>query len=139
MKQKLTGLKGFVCANIIFVLAAMILSILSSQMAYAVTNIRTVIVCTVGVMLLEVIGIIIKNKLKGTIVIDTMFLLAIFLTAYALCQMIMGRLNLMGYVWFSDLESGNPVAVGALNLAVASWVCYLLALMINIVIGFRKQ
>ena len=132
MKQKVT-------VNIIFVFAAMILSIISSQMAYAVMNIRIVIVCTVSVMLLEVIGIIIKNKLRGTIVIDMMFLLTIFLTAYALCQMIMGRLNLMGYVWFSDLESGNPLAVGALNLAVASWVCYLLALITNIAIGFRKQ
>jgi hypothetical protein len=53
--------------------------------------------------------------------------------------MIQGRTKLMGYVYFSDLESSNPIAISAMNLAIVAWVFYLVALIVNIVIGFLKH
>lgn len=65
-------------------------------------------------------------------------LLTVVLASLALCKVLIGRADLMGYVWFSDLEKGNPTAVTSLNLAVASMFCFLLGVIIMIVMGFRK-
>ena len=61
------------------------------------------------------------------------------LTAFAMCTLIQGRVLLAGYIYFSDLESSNPVAIAAMNLAIAAVVAYLLALILSIVSGFSKH
>ena len=53
--------------------------------------------------------------------------------------MIAGRVLLMGYVYFSDLESNNPVAVSAMNIAIAAWVCFAVALIAGIIVGFSRK
>ncbi len=56
-----------------------------------------------------------------------------------MCTLIQGRVLLAGYIYFSDLESSNPVAIAAMNLAIAAVVAYLLALILSIVSGFSKH
>ena len=69
---------------------------------------------------------------------DVLLLIAVFATSLALCTVLRERATLAGYVWFSDLESNNPVAVSAMNLAVAAICAFLGALVCTIVAGFRK-
>ena len=71
---------------------------------------------------------------------EDLFLFAcVILTAFAMCTLIQGRVLLAGYIYFSDLESSNPVAIAAMNLAIAAVVAYLLALILSIVSGFSKH
>ena len=71
--------------------------------------------------------------------IKTKMYIFVILTAFAMCTLIQGRVLLAGYIYFSDLESSNPVAIAAMNLAIAAVVAYLLALILSIVSGFSKH
>lgn len=70
---------------------------------------------------------------------DGRFFVDSFLIGLALCTVLSGRVLLIGYIYFSDLESSNPVAILAMNLAIAAWVFYALAIAANCVIGFSRQ
>ena len=77
------------------------------------------------------------RKLSGTIALASFA--CVILTAFAMCTLIQGRVLLAGYIYFSDLESSNPVAIAAMNLAIAAVAAYLLALILSIVNGFSKH
>mgnify|MGYP007069845696 CR=1 FL=1 len=123
--------------DVILVLVSMLLSIISSFMAYQVSSIAIVIIMCVIVMCLDMLRFFNKT---GTVVIrDVCILVSVILTTASMCLMILGRLNLMGYVWFSDLESGNATAVTALNLSAVAWGIFIVSIVIKIVIGFKKD
>ena len=129
--------KILTAANAVLVLAAMILSVVSSGKAY-VFDIKTVIICCVVTAVLDVLCLVMAEKLPG-IALDLALLITAILTAVALCTVIQGRILLIGYIYFSDLESSNPIAISAMNLAIVSWVFYLLGLIANFIIGFSKH
>jgi glucan phosphoethanolaminetransferase (alkaline phosphatase superfamily) len=138
MSKKMSKISRLAAVQAILLLAAMVLSIISSNTAYALSNITLVIVtCVVAVVLAAAVSLL-NQKLPGVLV-DLLFLVTTVCTSAALCTMIQGRTKLMGYVYFSDLESSNPVAILAMNLAIAAWVLYFAALVINIVIGFSRH
>lgn len=130
-------LKRLAAANAVLVLAAMALSLVSSATAYAF-DVRTVVLCCVAAAALDVLCLAFCDKLPG-VVTDVAMFAAAALTALAFCTVIQGRILLIGYIYFSDLESSNPVAIAAMNLAIVSWVFYLLALVVNFVIAFIKH
>ena len=66
-------------------------------------------------------------------------LLTVVLASLALCKVLIGRADLMGYVWFSDLEKNNPVAVTGLNLTVISAVLSFAAVIALSVSGFIEK
>ena len=137
MAAKEKKLKILVAVNAILVLAAMALSIVSSATAYAF-DIRTVILCCAAVAVLDLLCLVLADKLPG-VVTDIALFAATVLSALAFCTVIQGRILLIGYIYFSDLESNNPVAVAAMNLSIAAWVCYLLGLIVIFIVGFSKH
>ena len=105
--------------------------------AYAFDS-RTVILCCVAAAALYVLCLAFCEKLPG-VVTDIATFAAAVLTALALCTVIQGRILLIGYIYFSDLESSNPVSIAAMNLAIAAWVFYLAGLIVNFVVAFSRH
>ena len=129
----------FGLADVVLILAACFLSVKSSGLAYALTDLNIVIGCSAGAAVLALLAVLLNGRTGLSVLIDICLFGNIILTIYAFSRVIMGRLNLMGYIWFSDLEKGNPAAVSALNLSVAAWVCFLLGALLVIILGFRKN
>ena len=138
MAKKNTKLRVLACINAILILIALALSVVSSNTAYALNNLNLVIIGCAVTAALDVIVVALGNRLPG-VCVDIAFFATAVLTALAMCTMIQGRVLLMGYIYFSDLESNNPIAISAMNMAIASWVLYALALIVNYVIGFSKH
>ena len=130
-------LKRLSAANAVLVLAAMALSLVSSAKAYGF-DIRTVLLCCLGAAALDALCLAFCEKLPGVVTDIAMFAAAV-LTALAFCTVIQGRILLIGYIYFSDLESSNPVAIAAMNLAIAAWVFFLTGLIVNFVAAFCKH
>lgn len=131
-------LKILACLNAGLVLAALILSVISSNTAYSLNNLNLVIIACAATIVLDVLAILLSGKLPG-VCVDIAFFATAVLTVLAFCTLAQGRVLLMGYIYFSDLESNNPVAIAAMNLTIAAWVLYVLALVVNYIIGFTKH
>jgi glucan phosphoethanolaminetransferase (alkaline phosphatase superfamily) len=138
MNKKFSKISLLAVIQAVMLLVALILSVISSNKAYALNNINTVIALCVLAIILDVAMVLLGDKLHGVLA-DVVFFVTVVCNAYSLCEMIQGRTKLMGYVYFSDLESSNPIAISAMNLAIVAWVFYLVALVVNIVIGFLKH
>ena len=138
MGKKISLLQILAGLNAVLVLIALAVSVVSSNTAYKLNNINLVITGCVVTAVLDIIAVVVCNKLPGFCV-DIIFFATAILTAIALCTMIQGRILLMGYIYFSDLESNNPIAISAMNLAIGSWVQYGLALLSNYVLGFSRH
>lgn len=138
MAKKDTKLQVLAGINCVLILIALAVSIVSSNTAYALNNLNLVIIGCAVTAALDAIVIALGKKLPG-VCIDVAFFATAVLTAMAMCTMIQGRVLLMGYIYFSDLESNNPIAISAMNMAIASWVLYALALVVNFIIGFSKH
>lgn len=124
-------------ANLILIFCGMIFSILSSSGSYKISKSGIIVAFAVISIVLNLIMLFSKVKEIGNQVLsDILQWMAVILISFALSLMISGRSELMGYVWFSNLEKGNPIAVAAMNNAVYSWVCYGLALICSVVSGF---
>lgn len=137
-KKTLSGVQKLVCLNAVLVAAALILSVVSSNTAYGLTHLPNLIAACAAAIVLDLVVFFAGEKLPGAV--EDLFLFAcVILTAFAMCTLIQGRVLLAGYIYFSDLESSNPVAIAAMNLAIAAVVAYLLALILSIVNGFSKH
>lgn len=121
----------------VIVAAAAVMIFISSRMAYPLGDLNTILLMCGGCVVLDVLMATVLKK--DNILRDALMLVVCVLAALSLCRIIQGRADLMGYVWFSDLEAGNPAAVGSQNLAAASMGCLLVAEIINIVSSFRKE
>lgn len=120
----------------VMVLAVVLIAV-SSHMAYPLSDLSLIIIFGGIIIVLDLL-MIIALKEDG-IVRDAAMLVTVVLTTLCLCRTLSGRADLMGYVWFSDLEKGNPAAVSSMNLAAGSMACFLLCAVVNIVSGFRKS
>lgn len=138
MEKKISKLQILAGLNGILVAAALVFSVISSNTAYRLGNIGLVIMGCAVTVLLDALVLLLGKKLPN-VCVDAAFLATAVLTALALCTMIQGRVTLIGYIYFSDLESNNPVAISGMNLAICSWVLYALALVFNYIIGFMKH
>ena len=125
-------------AHAVFLLAAIILSVISSNLAYAMKDISTLVRMGIITIILDAAVMVVTAKNKH-ILADLFMWVSTALSMLLMCGLIKGRMKLMGYVWFSDLESGNPIAVGALNLTVAAWVCIVLGICCICIIGFKRE
>ena len=137
-KKAFSKVQKLACANAVLVAAALILSVVSSGKAYGLTHLNNVIIACAAAIVLDLAVILAGKKLSGAVE-DLLLFICVLATAFAMCTLIQGRVLLAGYIYFSDLESSNPVAVAAMNLAVAAIAVYLLALILNIVNGFSKH
>ena len=138
MGKKISKLQVLAGLDAVLVLVALAVSVVSSNTAYSLNNLNLVIIGCAVTAALDVVAIVVGNKLPG-VCVDIIFFATAVLTALALCTMIQGRILLVGYIYFSDLESNNPVAISAMNMAIGSWVLYVVALVCNFIIGFSKH
>lgn len=115
-------------AAIVFGIVGMVFINQSSEAnpTYALGNIGTVNTLFVLSWILfagaELVAWFCRKKFHLDIIADAMLVIGAVLTAEALIIEIDTRTTLMGYVWFSNLESGNPSAVAALTYALRSWI-----------------
>lgn len=138
MAKKNTGMFILNIIMIAALAAALILTVVSSGKAYALTHLPQILAAGIVGIVICILMLAVGGKL-GSVVKDAAYLGVVAATAYALTTMIAGRVLLMGYVYFSDLESNNPVAVSAMNIAIAAWVCFAVALIAGIIVGFSRK
>ncbi len=122
----------------VLVLAALVLSIISSATAYPLGKIQLVYIGCAAAAVIDVLVLFLGAKLPEP-VRDAALLLSVFAVSLAMCALIEGRTTLMGYIYFSDLESNNPVAIRAMTLAICALCAYLGALILVIAAGFKKR
>lgn len=128
----------FSIAAAVFALIATIIYLYNSNGAYFEDTSSTVVILSflaiAFCIILPVLGVFAGDKNY----LSVLYILSVIFLTYALMQIVNARSTLMGYLWFSELESGNPVAVAAMNQAVASWIFYGLAIISCIAAGFNK-
>ncbi len=125
---------------LIFAIVALVMSVLSNSYGtaagnYGVDHISAVIAYDVVAMVLCVVafavdGIYINdfiNKILSIAVDIIRFLAALFLIL-GMAYMVSDRGQLMGFVWFSTLLSGDANGVAAMNDALYSWIFYAIAI-----------
>lgn len=139
MKEtKLTRVQILLALSAVLILIALLLSVVSSGKAYSLAHLNQVIYGCAAAVVLDLIIVFFYKKLSAGLR-DLMLLVAVFADAWAMCTLIEGRTLLAGYIYFSDLEASNPVAVAAMNLAVTGVVVFLVSLVLQIVVGFSRQ
>ena len=137
-KKAFSGVQKLACASAVLVAVALILSIVSSNTAYNLLHLNNVILACCVAIVLDLLVVFAGNKLPGAVE-DIFLFVSVLAAAFAMCTLIQGRVLLAGYIYFSDLESSNPVAIAAMNLAIAAVATYLAALIITIINGFSKH
>ncbi len=125
----------------VLALVALILSIVSSNLggsvdeSYYVSGIGGVIAMDIIAFLLAIGAFVIDGMFEGklfSIIVDVMKIAAAALLLGSLAIMVSTRGDMMGYIWFSDLE-GSEVAATSLNMSVVSWIFYALAIVADAV------
>ncbi|MCD8287200.1 MAG: hypothetical protein LUD50_08260 [Clostridia bacterium] len=140
------GTIAILAAIVLTILALVFSSIsnttgLEASSTYGVNQISTVIACGVVALVLAAVSFVLDCMLGNkifSIVADVLRFAAAALLIYCFTIMISARAELMGYIWFSDFESGNATAISALNMAVVSWVFYFLGVVACAVSLFRS-
>ena len=125
---------------IILAAAAEILAFFSSRAnsTYPITSLDTVMFLTEFAVGILVIIYVLSFILKGTacmVAFDALRGVAVALLCICIYTVLEERATLMGYVGFSDLESGNANSVSALNLGVASAALYVGSVILLAVTG----
>ena len=101
---------------------SVILAVASSFVAYPMSDLK--LTCGYGI---------------AAVVLDLVMLLVLKKDNVCFCHVLAGRADLMGYIWFSDLEAGNPTAVASLNLGTVSMAGFLICAIMIVILGFRKE
>ena len=135
---KSSTVRTMIIVSAVLVLAALVMSVISSMRAYSLTHLNNVIIGCAAAIVLEALTAMFYQKLPE-VLRDLMLFVAVFAAAWAMCTLIQGRTLLAGYIYFSDLEASNPVAVSAMNLAIGAIAAYLVSLVLTIVVGFSRQ
>lgn len=126
-----------ILANALLVLLGMVFSIISSSgSAYSISNIYIVIGCVIVTVVLDGIIMAFANKVGNEVLLDILRWGTVIAVGIAFGVMVYTRAELMGFVWFSDLDAGNPIAISAMDNTVYSWICYGLALVCSTVSSF---
>ncbi|MCD8285979.1 MAG: hypothetical protein LUD50_01975, partial [Clostridia bacterium] len=127
-----------ILAAFLFTLLSLIFCCISSTSgsagggAYGVGLIGMIIAFCVLAMIFEAAAFLMDciEDLRGMlymIIADVLRFAAAALLIACFSVMITSRGDLMGYIWFSDLEANNAVAVSALTTSVVSWVFLVLS------------
>ncbi len=116
------------------------MAILSSyaNSSYAIESLQSVMVMTEIAVGFLIAMFFLSIYLKGRIfmyVFDAVRIAAVVLFSLCLYRVLDERATLMGYVWFSDLESGNANSVSALNYGVISAVMYAVTILLTAATG----
>lgn len=94
MTKKLSKIQLLAVISTVLVTIALILSVTSSNTAYSLSHINTIIIMCVSAILLNIIFVAMEKKLPSYIK-DLIMLISMALTSGALCAMISGRILLM--------------------------------------------
>mgnify|MGYP007069900194 FL=1 len=137
-EKKQSGVQILILVSAVFILAALLLSIVSSQKAYSLSHLNNVIIGCAAAIVLEVLAAVLSKSIPEALR-DLMLFLAVFADAWAMCTLVLGRTLLAGYIYFSDLEASNPVAVSAMNLAVVAIAAFLISIVLTIIVGFSRR
>ena len=121
----------------VLALAAVALSVVSSNTAYGLSRLNTLLIGGVAAAALYGLAALLNGRAPEALR-DLLLLAAVFGTSLAMCTLIEGRTTLMGYIYFSDLESNNPVAIQAMNLAIGAVAAYACAIALTVIAGFMK-
>lgn len=116
---------------------SVILAAVSSSVAYPMGDMKLIWMYGIAAVVLDIVML--AAAKKESVLWDILMLATVVLATLCFCRVLAGRADLMGYVWFSDLEAGNPTAVASLNLATCSMAGFLIAAVMNIVFGFQKR
>ena len=139
MKEtKITRIQVLMTISAVLILIALVLSVVSSGKAYSLAHLDQIIYGCAAAVVLDLIIVFFYQKLPAALR-DLMLLVAVFADAWAMCTLVQGRTLLAGYIYFSDLEASNPVAVAAMNFAVAGIAVFLVSIVLQIVVGFSRQ
>lgn len=128
--------KAILLFHAALIAAALVLTAISSAMAYPLGNLLVIEVLGGIAVVLDVLLLCVK---KDGLLRDVALVISVVLVTLCFCKVLTGRADLMGYVWFSDLEKGNPVAVNSLTLATIGMGGFLLAAIMTIISGFKKS
>ena len=116
------------------------LAILSSyaNKSYLINGLDSVMAMSEIAIVFLILMSVLSVYLKGTasmIVMDFLRLIAVAMMCACLYIVLEQRATLMGYVWFSDLESGNANSVNALNYGVAAAALYAVSVLVTAATG----
>ncbi len=124
----------FILSAIILAVAAEVLALMSDHTSsYTIENLITLMTLTEIAIFILIAVYILSFYLKGRInliLIDAARFAAVVLLCISLYYVLSDRATLMGYVWFSDLASGNADAVLALNYGVISAALYIATIIV---------
>lgn len=119
---------------------AVIFVCLASLGSYPIAHLPLVIVFSLLAILASFFPAFAEAKGFSSLFRDLATWISIIALSLSLAITIYGRSELMGFVWFSNLMSGNAVARNALNLALVGWIFYLLSLVLLILSsGFSSR
>lgn len=125
---------------VIAVALAEFMAILSSyaNATYAITSLESDMAMSEIALVFLILMAVLSVYLKGTasmVVMDVFRLIAVIMACACLYTVLDERATLMGYVWFSDLESGNANSVNALNYGVAAAALYAFSVIVCAISG----
>lgn len=115
---------------------SVILAVASSFVAYPMSDLKLTCAYGIAAVVLDLVLLVLK---KDNVLRDVLMLAVVILASLCFCRVLAGRADLMGYIWFSDLEAGNPTAVASLNLGTVSMAGFLICAIMIVILGFRKE
>lgn len=127
--------KAILLFHAALIVAALVLTGISSAMTYPLGDLPIIEVLGGIAVVLDVL--LLCSRKEGMLR-DAALVISVVLVTLCFCKVLTGRADLMGYVWFSDLEKGNPAAVNSLTLATIGMGGFLLAAIMTIISGFKK-
>lgn len=110
MAKKFTKKQCLPTLEALFTAAALAMSIASSMTAYALSSLPIIVAACAAAILIAIAAVFAEGKMPP-LIYDAMFFATALLTGFSLCTVVRGRILLIGYIYFSDLESSNPVAM----------------------------
>lgn len=116
--------------SFVLTLVGLIVAIVSCSApngAYVIADQGTMIALSI-IALVVIVGTLVVSAWRGDRVwVGILPLVAVILIGFSIFILFVGKIDLMGTIWFSELDQGNKVAESALNVGVVGIIMYLLA------------
>lgn len=118
-------------------IVGMILALISSGMqGYGITNIAWIVFATIVTIVLIVVAIALANRQGNTSICYLCLLVPTVLCGVCFFLILSARVYLIGTLLLTPIDANNPVAIRAMDTAVAGFAMYLIALIALVVSGF---
>ena len=118
------------CISAILIIICLVFAIVSCSApngAYIMLNQELFIALSV-IAIVVIAGILaLSARFGDKLWLSLLAVAAIVLIGFSIYILFMGKMDLMGTIWFSELDRGNAVAESALNNGVVGLVFYILA------------